>query len=62
MRVIAGVRPNKRNAWRMSASIDTNARTSSNLMPPIRDAANAYATVDVASCRPRSAFGEYREA
>ena len=39
-----------------------SAHTDSNLMPPIRDAANAYATVDEASCRPRSAFGEYRDA
>jgi methylmalonyl-CoA mutase N-terminal domain/subunit len=38
------------------------AHTGSNPMPPILDAANAYATVDVASGRPSSAFGAYREA
>jgi hypothetical protein len=31
-------------------------------MPPILGAADAYATVDAASGRPISAFGEYREA
>jgi hypothetical protein len=31
-------------------------------MPPILNAANAYATVDVTSGCPRSAPGEYREA
>ena len=38
------------------------AHTGSNPMPLILDEADAYATVDVASGRPRSAFGEYREA
>ena len=38
------------------------AHTDSAPMPPILDAADAYATVDVASGCPRSTPGEYREA
>ena len=49
MRVTAVVRPTS-GMRGGSESIDTNAHTNSNLMPPIRDAA-AYATVDEASCR-----------
>jgi hypothetical protein len=41
--------------------MDTNAHTNSDPMPPRLDAAEAYATVDVASGR-RSAFPEYRKA
>ncbi|MGA2269704.1 MAG: methylmalonyl-CoA mutase family protein [Bryobacteraceae bacterium] len=44
------------------AALERAARTGSNLMPPILDAAEAYATVAEASDRLRSAFGEYREA
>jgi methylmalonyl-CoA mutase N-terminal domain/subunit len=44
------------------AALERAARTGSNLMPPILDAADAYATVGEASDRLRSAFGEYREA
>ncbi len=38
------------------------ARGTDNLMPPILDAAEAYATVGEISDRLRSVFGEYREA
>jgi methylmalonyl-CoA mutase, N-terminal domain len=38
------------------------ARCAENLMPPILDAAEAYATVGEISDRLRSVFGEYREA
>jgi hypothetical protein len=41
--------------------MDTNAHTDSTPTPPHLDAAEAYATVDLASGR-RSAFPEYREA
>ena len=62
MRVAAGVRRIKRNPWRMSESVDTSAHTNGNPAPPIPDATDPHATVDVSSGRPRSAFGEYREA
>jgi hypothetical protein len=42
--------------------MDTHAHTGSNPTPPRLDAAEAYATVDVASGRLRSALGEYRDA
>jgi hypothetical protein len=38
------------------------AHTGSHPMPLILDEADAYATVDVASGRPRSAFGTNRDA
>jgi methylmalonyl-CoA mutase N-terminal domain/subunit len=44
------------------AALEQAAHTGSNLMPPILEAADAYATVGEASDRLRSAFGEYREA
>jgi methylmalonyl-CoA mutase N-terminal domain/subunit len=44
------------------AALEQAARTGSNLMPPILEAAEAYATVGEASDRLRSVFGEYREA
>jgi hypothetical protein len=39
-----------------------NAHTHRDPIPSILDAADAYATVDEASGRPKSAFGEYRDA
>jgi methylmalonyl-CoA mutase N-terminal domain/subunit len=43
------------------AAIERAARDGSNLMPPIVDAAEAYATVGEISDRLRAVFGEYRE-
>jgi methylmalonyl-CoA mutase N-terminal domain/subunit len=43
------------------AALDKAARTGENLMPPILEAAEAYATVGEISDRLRSVFGEYRE-
>jgi methylmalonyl-CoA mutase N-terminal domain/subunit len=43
------------------AALETAARTGANLMPPILDAADAYATVGEASGKLRLVFGEYRE-
>ena len=43
------------------AALGEAARTGSNLMPPILEAADAYATVGEISDVLRSAFGEYRE-
>jgi methylmalonyl-CoA mutase N-terminal domain/subunit len=44
------------------AALDEAARNGSNLMPPIMDAADVYATVGEISDVLRGAFGEYREA
>jgi methylmalonyl-CoA mutase N-terminal domain/subunit len=44
------------------ATLEEAARSSSNLMPAILEAAGAYATVGEISDRLRSVFGEYREA
>jgi methylmalonyl-CoA mutase N-terminal domain/subunit len=44
------------------ASLESAAREDRNLMPPILQAADAYATVGEISDRLRSVFGEYREA
>jgi methylmalonyl-CoA mutase, N-terminal domain len=44
------------------AILERAARDGGNLMPPIIDAADAYATVGEISDRLRSVFGEYREA
>jgi len=43
------------------AALERAARGDGNLMPPILDAAEAYATVGEISDRLRSVFGEYRE-
>ncbi len=43
------------------AALEQAARDGSNLMPPIVDAADAYATVGEISDRLRGVFGEYRE-
>jgi methylmalonyl-CoA mutase, N-terminal domain len=43
------------------AALEQAARDGSNLMPPILDAAEAYATVGEISDRLRGVFGEYRE-
>jgi methylmalonyl-CoA mutase N-terminal domain/subunit len=43
------------------AGLEQAARDGSNLMPPIVDAAEAYATVGEISDRLRTVFGEYRE-
>ena len=43
------------------AGLEDAARDGSNLMPPIVDAAEAYATVGEISDRLRTVFGEYRE-
>ena len=43
------------------AALERAARGSDNLMPPILDAADAYATVGEISDRLRAVFGEYRE-
>jgi len=43
------------------AELERAARDGSNLMPPILDAAAAYATVGEISDRLRTVFGEYRE-
>ena len=43
------------------AALERAARDGSNLMPPIVDAADAYATVGEISDRLRGVFGEYRE-
>jgi len=43
------------------AALEQAARTGSNLMPPILDAADAYATVEEISGRIKAVFGEYRE-
>ncbi len=43
------------------AALEQAARTGSNLMPPIVEAAADYATVGEISDRLRSVFGEYRE-
>jgi methylmalonyl-CoA mutase N-terminal domain/subunit len=43
------------------AALETAARTGTNLMPAILDAADAYATVGEASGKLRLVFGEYRE-
>ncbi len=44
------------------AVLERTARDGANLMPPIVEAADAYATVGEISDRLRSVFGEYREA
>jgi methylmalonyl-CoA mutase N-terminal domain/subunit len=44
------------------AALENAARTGANLMPPILDAADAYATVGEISDRLRGVFGEHREA
>jgi methylmalonyl-CoA mutase, N-terminal domain len=44
------------------AALELAAREDRNLMPPIIEAADAYATVGEISDRLRSVFGEYREA
>jgi methylmalonyl-CoA mutase N-terminal domain/subunit len=46
---------------RKMAELERAARDGSNLMPPIVDAAEAYATVGEISDRLRGVFGEYRE-
>jgi methylmalonyl-CoA mutase, N-terminal domain len=43
------------------AALEQAARDGSNLMPPIVEAAEAYATVGEISDRLRGVFGEYRE-
>jgi len=43
------------------AALERAARSTDNLMPPILDAADAYATVGEISDRLRGVFGEYRE-
>jgi methylmalonyl-CoA mutase N-terminal domain/subunit len=43
------------------AALEQAARGADNLMPPIFDAADAYATVGEISDRLRNVFGEYRE-
>jgi len=43
------------------AALEKAARDGTNLMPPIFDAADAYATVGEISDRLRGVFGEYRE-
>jgi len=43
------------------AALEQAARDGTNLMPPIFDAADAYATVGEISDRLRGVFGEYRE-
>jgi methylmalonyl-CoA mutase N-terminal domain/subunit len=43
------------------AALERAARGTDNLMPPILDAADAYATVGEISDRLRGVFGEYRE-
>jgi methylmalonyl-CoA mutase N-terminal domain/subunit len=43
------------------AALEQAARDGSNLMPPIVDAAEAYATVGEISDRLRGVFGEYQE-
>ena len=49
--------------WRRnSTALERAARDGANLMPPILDAADAYATVGEISDRLRGVFGEYREA
>jgi methylmalonyl-CoA mutase N-terminal domain/subunit len=53
-----------RSASSVTAKLDTlekTARSGDNLMPPILDAAEAYATVGEISDRLRTVFGEYRE-
>jgi len=42
-------------------ALEQAARIGGNLMPPIIDAADAYATVGEISDRLRGVFGEYRE-
>ncbi|HLK49801.1 MAG TPA: methylmalonyl-CoA mutase family protein [Bryobacteraceae bacterium] len=44
------------------ATLEEAARTGTNLMPPIMQAAEAYATVGEISGRLKAVFGEYREA
>jgi len=44
------------------AALESAARDNRNLMPPIIEAADAFATVGEISDRLRSVFGEYREA
>ncbi len=44
------------------AALERTARDGGNLMPPIVEAADAYATVGEISDRLRAVFGEYREA
>jgi methylmalonyl-CoA mutase N-terminal domain/subunit len=43
------------------AALEQTARSDSNLMPPILEAAGVYATVGEISDRLRAVFGEYRE-
>jgi methylmalonyl-CoA mutase N-terminal domain/subunit len=43
------------------AALDRAARDGTNLMPPILEAADAFATVGEISDRLRAVFGEYRE-
>jgi methylmalonyl-CoA mutase N-terminal domain/subunit len=43
------------------SALERAARDGGNLMPPIVDAADAYATVGEISDRLRGVFGEYRE-
>jgi methylmalonyl-CoA mutase N-terminal domain/subunit len=43
------------------AQLEGAARGSDNLMPPILEAAGAYATVGEISDRLRGVFGEHRE-
>jgi len=43
------------------AALETAARSTSNLVPPILEAAACYATVGEISDRLSSVFGEYRE-
>jgi methylmalonyl-CoA mutase N-terminal domain/subunit len=46
---------------RRLASLETSARSDTNLMPAIMEAAAAYVTVGEISDRMRAVFGEYRE-
>jgi methylmalonyl-CoA mutase N-terminal domain/subunit len=43
------------------AALEQAARSGANLMPPIIEAADRYATVGEISDRLRTVFGEYRE-
>ena len=61
LRQLRASRDNQLAAERLAA-LEGTARGTGNLMPPILDAAAAYATLGEISDRLKSVFGEYREA
>ncbi|HKW97979.1 MAG TPA: methylmalonyl-CoA mutase family protein [Bryobacteraceae bacterium] len=61
LRQVRASRDNQLAAERLAA-LEGTARGTGNLMPPILDAAAAYATLGEISGRLKSVFGEYREA